>query len=58
MAANAIANSIAGVVNVPGQAIGLAIITVVGQCMGAGQSGQAVRYTRNLLAAVYAPWAP
>ena len=53
VAANAIANSIAGVVNVPGQAIGLAIITVVGQCMGAGESGQAVRYTRRLLGVVY-----
>lgn len=53
VAANAIANSIAGVVNVPGQAIGLAIITVVGQCMGAGESGQAVRYTRKLVATVY-----
>ncbi len=53
VAANAIANSIAGVVNVPGQAIGLAIITVVGQCMGAGESEQAVRYTRKLLSVVY-----
>lgn len=36
VAANAIANSVAGVVNVPGMALGLAIITVVGRCMGAG----------------------
>ncbi len=53
VAANAIANSIAGVVNVPGQAMGLALITVVGQCMGAHRPGQAVRYTRNLLGVVY-----
>ena len=34
VAANAIANSVAGVINVPGMALGLAIITVIGQCMG------------------------
>ena len=53
VAANAIANSIAGVVNVPGQALGLAIITVIGQCMGAGETGQAARYTRYLVGASY-----
>ena len=53
MAANAIANSIAGVVNIPGQAIGLAMITVVGQCMGAHAPEQAVSYTRRLVGIVY-----
>ncbi len=53
VAANAIANSIAGVVNVPGQAIGLAMITVVGQCMGAQAPEQAVSYTRKLVSIVY-----
>ena len=53
VAANAIANSVAGVVNVPCQALGLAIITVIGQCMGAGETGQAARYTRNLVGASY-----
>ena len=52
-AANAIANSVAGVVNVPGNAISLSLITVVGQCMGAGDSKQAVRYTRKLMIIVY-----
>ncbi|WP_417093370.1 MATE family efflux transporter [Intestinimonas timonensis] len=52
-AANAIANSVAGVVNVPGNAISLSLITVVGQCMGAGDSKQAVRYTRKLMTIVY-----
>lgn len=52
-AANAIANSVAGVVNVPGNAISLALITVVGQCMGAGEPRQAVRYTGRLMAIVY-----
>nr|WP_122012160.1 MATE family efflux transporter [Maliibacterium massiliense] len=53
VAANAIANSIAGVVNVPGIALGLGIITVIGQCMGAGQTDQAVYYTRCLVKIAY-----
>lgn len=53
VAANAIANSIAGVINVPGQAIGLGIITVVGQCMGAKDPDQAVSYTKKLITATY-----
>ena len=53
VAANAIANSVAGVVNVPGMALGLAIITVIGRCMGAGEVRQAQRYTRQLVTASY-----
>lgn len=53
VAANAIANSVAGVVNVPGMALGLAIITVIGRCMGAGETEQAQRYTRHLVTASY-----
>lgn len=53
VAANAIANSIASVINVPGQAVGLALITVVGRCLGAGEHRQAVRYTRMLLIVEY-----
>lgn len=53
VAANAIANSVAGVVNVPGMALGLAIITVVGRCMGAGATDQAVTYTKRLVGVCY-----
>lgn len=53
VAANAIANSIAGVINVPGQAIGLAMITVIGQCMGAKEPEQAVSYTKKLMVVTY-----
>ena len=53
VAANAIANSVASVVNVPGMALGLAIITVIGRCMGAGEVEQAQRYTRQLVSAGY-----
>ena len=54
VAANAISNSIAGVINVPGQAIGLAMITVVGQSMGAGRVKEAVSYTKKLMGVTYA----
>ncbi|MBC8536707.1 MATE family efflux transporter [Feifania hominis] len=53
VAANAIGNSIAGVVNVPGMAIGLSVITVVGRCMGAGETDQAALYTKKLVGLSY-----
>lgn len=53
VAANAIANSISGVINVPSSAMGLAIITVVGRCIGAGSTEQATHYTKLLLGCSY-----
>lgn len=53
LAANAISNSVASVVVVPGNAMGLAMITVVGQCMGARQPEQAVKYTKRIMALIY-----
>lgn len=53
VAANGIANSIASVVNVPGQAIGLAMVTVIGQCVGAQYLDQAVSYARKLMIICY-----
>lgn len=53
VAANAIANSISGVINVPGSAMGLAIITVIGRCIGAGDTRQAVHYTKLLVGMSY-----
>jgi Na+-driven multidrug efflux pump len=53
VAANAIANSISGVMNVPGNATGLAMVTVVGRCMGAGDHKQAVGYIKKLMAVAY-----
>ena len=53
IAANAIANSIASITNIPGGAIGLATITVVGQCMGAGRTKQADQYARKLMKVAY-----
>ena len=54
VAANAIANSIASVANVPSQGVGLAMITVVGQCVGAEDYGQAAGYTKKLVGLSYA----
>ncbi|MBU5442135.1 MATE family efflux transporter [Paenibacillus sp. MSJ-34] len=53
VAANAIANSIGGVINVPGMAISLGVITVIGRCIGAGEIEQAVYYTKRLVMATY-----
>lgn len=51
--ANAIANNLDGMGILPGQAISLAMITVVGQCVGAGDFEQAKQYTRRLLKIAY-----
>ncbi len=48
IAANAISNSISSVLNIPGSAIALAAIAVVGQCIGAGDKTNALKYARKL----------
>ena len=53
IAANAVANNLDGVGCIPGKAIGLAMITVVGRCIGAGDNEQAVYYTKKLLGWAY-----
>lgn len=54
IAANAIANNIAMIQTLPGSAVGLAAITVIGQCIGAGDYEQAVYYGKKLLKYAYA----
>lgn len=54
IAANAVANSIAGFANIPGIAIGLSMVTVIGRCIGAGEKEQAKYYSRRLLILAYA----
>ena len=49
IAANAVANNLDGVGCIPGKAIGLAMITVVGRCVGAQQLDQASYFTKKLL---------
>ena len=53
IAANAVANNLDGMGVIPGKAISLAMITVVGRCVGAGDNEQAVYYTRKLLLWAY-----
>lgn len=53
IAANAVGNTISTFQNVAGGAIGLAMITVVGQCIGAGEYGQAKYYSKKLLGIAY-----
>lgn len=49
IAANAVSNSIAAFEILPGQAIGLAMVTVVSQCVGAGDYRQVRYYTVKLM---------
>ncbi len=53
IAANAAGNTLASFEVLPGAAIGLAMLTVVGQCMGAGEQEQAVYYTKKLMFIAY-----
>lgn len=53
VAANAICGSIAGFINVPGQAVGLSMVTVIGRCMGACDHDQAIGYTKKLMKVSY-----
>ena len=53
IAANAVANNINSIGIIPGQAINLAMITVVGQCIGAGDAAQARRMAKKLLKTTY-----
>ena len=49
IAANAILGSISNIAIVPGLGISLAIITVFGQCVGAGDYDQAVSYLKKMM---------
>lgn len=53
IAANAVCNSISGLMLIPGSAMGFAMITVIGQCMGAGRVEEAKAYTRQLMRWTY-----
>ena len=54
IAANASANTLAALEVLPGAAAGLALLTVVGQCIGAGKKDQAVYYTKKIMLFTYA----
>ena len=58
IAANAAVNSVSGFPNIPGSAVGLAAIAVIGQCVGAGDEEQAKAYGWRLLLIMYAAVLP
>lgn len=49
IAANAAANTIAGFEVLPGIAVGMALVTVISQCVGAGDYEQVRYYTKKLM---------
>ena len=53
ISANAVANNLDGFSIIPGQAIGLAMIAVVGRAVGAQDTAQATAYTRKLMLWAY-----
>ena len=54
IAANAVANNLDSMGVLPGSAMNLAMITVIGQCVGAGDYDQAQYYTKKLMTVTYA----
>lgn len=53
IAANAVGHTMATFQYMPGQAIGLVVIAVVGRCIGAGEQEQAKKYSRILVGTTY-----
>lgn len=53
IAANAVANNLDSMGCIAGQAMNLAMITVVGRCVGAGDEKQVIFYTKKLLRITY-----
>ena len=53
IAANSVGYTVIDFANIPGNAMGLALITVVGQCIGAGEKKQAKQYTKKLVGLAY-----
>lgn len=53
IAANAVGNTIAGFQVLPASAVGTAMVTVVSQCVGAGDFEKARYYVRRMMAAAY-----
>lgn len=51
--ANAVANTLDSVGIIAGQAMGLAMVTVIGQCVGAGDTKQAQYYVKKLMGWCY-----
>lgn len=53
IAANAVGNTVAGVVILPGMAVGLGVVSVISRCVGAGDYRQVRYYTKKLMGLAY-----
>ena len=53
IAANAVVNSLNTILNIPANAVGMAALTVIGQCLGAGEKEQAKDYAKRMLVLAY-----
>ena len=53
IAANACASTVEMLADIPGTAMSLALVTIVGRCVGAGEYGQARNYTGKLIRITY-----
>ena len=53
IASFAVASNLVTVLYLPGNAIGLGLVTIVGQCVGAGRLKEAKHYTKSLILVVY-----
>lgn len=53
IAANSVGYTVIDFANIPGSSMGLALITVVGRCVGAGEKEQAKSYTKKIIRYAY-----
>ena len=53
IAANAVGNTVAGLAILPGMAVGMGAVSVISQCVGAGDYGQVRYYTKKLILWAY-----
>ena len=53
IAASAVAGNTTNFLNVPANAVGMAALTVIGQCLGAGEKDQAKYYSKRFLQLAY-----
>lgn len=53
IAANAVGATVTNIMIIPGMSLGLAMVTVVGQCVGANAYNQAVHYIKKILKIAY-----
>lgn len=53
ISANSIVGMVGGIATIPASAVGMSMVTVVGQTIGAGRPEEAKRYVRKLIMAAY-----